>query len=193
MSWQKLLFVLVTTSCFTLAPNVITLAATSVSDDRTLQNFRRQIGQTDVLLLDGAVIVERLPGCRITTNSAQLLRVGPNIYGQHISKGGINQSNSPLSIATLIPLFEYRGSRDPAGEITSIMVNGRKVDGVLFVEPQNSLAIQAAYGSFNRNQLLQTQVEGRTPNLYVWIGKISPGESFLLEYDLKPRGPVKVN
>ena len=161
----------------------------------SVQAFSADIAGTEVVFLDGAVVVEKRPGYRVKINSAELVPVkgNKNSYGTIRRVGGVNEGKTPLKLATFIPLSEYREQADPAHQVLWVKVNGVERPAWVFWGAANQPAIDLLKKSFPGNPLLQTQIEARTPNLFIPLGLLAPGKEILLEYELAPRSGIKVN
>ncbi len=162
-----------------------------------MRAYEKLIATADVVHLDGAVKVERkTSGYSLLWNSVKLLPVKdkPGTYGMIKVVGGKNTSNERLRIVALVPLYEYRGVQFPDREIKSVTVNGKPVKCFLF-KPGKGVrnAIQRAQAAFANNRLFTSQIDHRTPTLFINAGTIHPGKKLRIEYELKPISGIRVN
>lgn len=157
--------------------------------------FASFVADSDVVFLDGAVVVEKRPGYRVKVNSSSLTPVPGKVDTYRIvgRVGGINEGKSPLRLATFIPLMEYREHPDAASQVLSVKVDGVQTRAFVFSGPLNQRAIALLMKTFPGNRLLETQIEGRTPNLFIPLKSLAPGKSILVEYELAPRSGLKVH
>ncbi len=132
----------------------------------------------EVIFLDGAVVVEKLPGFRVKTNSSELVPVKgeKDTYGSIGRVGGVNEGKAVLKMATFIPLMGYRGHSNPASQVLWIKVNGAERPGWVFSGATNQQAIELLKKSFPGNRLLETQLDAGTPHLYIPLGFACTGQ-----------------
>ena len=107
---------------------------------------------------------------------------------------GINNSEDTLNVITLIPFYEFRGVENPEDEFVFVKLNGEKVQSFLFTSMNGlDIALRDAKKSFSNDKLLSSQLNPKVPTLFINAGAVKPGEELKIEYELKPRGPIKVN
>ena len=158
------------------------------------------ISTADLVLLDGAVTVQRIPGWQVKWNSSVLKPGLPNgqyggttLSGEQITVGGINNVKEPLRAIALIPLFQYRDKHAPNEELVSVQVNGKAANCFVLLPGDNvKEAIKMGLQRFKNDKLFQSQLSPDTPTLFIDAGTVGSGKSLRIEYETKPRS-IRVN
>lgn len=158
------------------------------------QAFASFVAESDVVFLDGAVVVEKR-GYRVKVNSSSLTAVPGKVDTYRVvgRVGGINEGKTSLKLATFIPLMQYREHPDAASQVLWVKVDGVQTRAFVFSGPLNQRAIALLKKTFPGNRLLETQIEGGTPNLFIPLKSLAPGKSILVEYELAPRSGLRVH
>lgn len=158
------------------------------------------IATADVVLLDGAVSVQRIPGWQVKWNSSVLKPGlpkgqygGTTLSSEQVTVGGINNSKQPLRALALIPLFQYRDRQNPNEELVSVSINGKPAECFVLLSGESiKAAIEVGLKRFKHDKLFKSQLSPETPALFIDAGVIGSGNSLRIEYETKPRS-IRVN
>ncbi|PZO45007.1 MAG: hypothetical protein DCF19_00485 [Pseudanabaena frigida] len=191
---QKTIFVI--SFCVMSSLCSITLADVPVANEGQKQGFGKLIFSADIVHLDGAVTVTRTEDYQVKWNSVRFLPVEKrkDTYSERRLVGGTNNSNKKKNVVALIPIYAFRGIKNPAFEIAWVNVNGKAARCFLLLpESDINKSIEIAQQAFGNNKLFSTQLDPRVPTLFIDAGTVQPNADIRIEYEIKPRSRIVFN
>lgn len=171
------------------------MAKIPAAGEKELAKCLNLISQADLVLLDGAVTVERMKGYQCKWNSSSLTPGlkkgeygGSTFSSERTTVGGTNNSTNSLHVITLIPLYQYRDKPTPEEEVLSVTVNDKPAECMMLLPGASvKAAIASGLARFKNDRLFTSQLSAAAPTLFIDAGMLAPGKDLKIEYTTKPR------